>query len=52
MMDTKSQTRYEAILWLIACKFLIGKFCSEVNAPYGQSYFELQNRAGWLHESY
>lgn len=52
MLYTKSQTSYEALLWLIACKCLIGNFRSEVNAPYGQSYSELQNRAGYCDESY
>jgi hypothetical protein len=52
MFDTKSQTSYEAILWLIACAFLIGKFRGEVNAPYvgtdGQSYLEIAHEAGWM----
>jgi hypothetical protein len=52
MFDTKSQTSYEAILWLIACAFLIGKFRGEVNAPYvgtdGKSYLEDENEAGQM----
>lgn len=52
MLYTKSQTSYEALLWLIACECLIGNFCSEVNAPYGQSYLVTEDRAGGWDESY